>query len=58
MKDPNANEGIHSSYMDSSKAKELLDFSTDYNFATAVEEIHLLMRGWMMYRYGIKRVLT
>lgn len=31
--------------MDSSKAKELLDFSTDYNFATAVEEIHLLMRG-------------
>ncbi|MEA1010159.1 SDR family oxidoreductase [Bacillus cereus] len=45
VKDPNANEGIHSSYMDSNKANNLLHFSTDYSFTEAIEEIYLLMRG-------------
>lgn len=44
VKDPDANEGIHSSYMDSIKAKKMLNFSPDYTFSTALSEIYTLMR--------------
>lgn len=43
VKDPNANEGIDSSYMDSSTAKSVLHFSPDYNFVNAVREVYKLM---------------
>ncbi|WP_033827560.1 NAD-dependent epimerase/dehydratase family protein [Bacillus andreraoultii] len=41
---PNNDEGIYSSYMDSSKAKEVLEFSPDYTFIKALNEIYKLMR--------------
>lgn len=44
VKDHNADEGIHSSYMDSSKAKDILGFTPDYSFQSALVEIHALMK--------------
>lgn len=43
VKDPNAEEGINSSYMDSSKAKEVLNFTPIYTFKTSLSEIYSLM---------------
>ncbi|MEB6548870.1 NAD(P)-dependent oxidoreductase [Heyndrickxia sporothermodurans] len=45
VKDPDANEAIHPSYMDNSKAKIMLNFSPDYTFSTALSEIYTMMRG-------------
>lgn len=45
VKEPKADEGIHSSFMDNSKAKDVLMFSPAYTFTTAVDEIYTLMRG-------------
>lgn len=45
VKDPTSDEGIRSSYMDSSKAKEELNFSIDYTFFEALTEIYKLMGG-------------
>ena len=45
VKNPNEDEGIHSSYMDSSKSKADLMFIPDYTFSTALDEIYTLMRG-------------
>lgn len=45
IKDPNADEGIHSSYMDNTLAKINLNFSPDYTFTEALSEIYALMRG-------------
>ncbi|MBS4178122.1 NAD(P)-dependent oxidoreductase [Bacillus sp. FJAT-49731] len=44
VKDPNADEGIHSSFMDNSMAERVLKFSPDYTFSAALSEIHSLMR--------------
>lgn len=44
IKDANADEGIHSSFMDSNKAKVALDFSPDYSFQSALVEIYGLMK--------------
>ncbi|MBT2616772.1 MULTISPECIES: NAD(P)-dependent oxidoreductase [unclassified Bacillus (in: firmicutes)] len=43
--DNKANEGIDSSFMDSSKAKTKLDFSPDYTFSAAINEIYTMMKG-------------
>jgi UDP-glucose 4-epimerase len=45
IEDPTADEGISSSYMDSSKAKTILKFSPDYTFSDALAEIRKLMKG-------------
>lgn len=45
VKNPDKIENIQSSYMDSSKIKEVLDFHPDYMFVDAVSEIYSLMRG-------------
>lgn len=45
IKEPNADEGIYSSYMDNTLAKINLNFSPDYTFAEALSEIYTLMRG-------------
>lgn len=45
VKNPNAVEEIRPSYMDSSKAEEVLMFSPDYTFSAALSEIYTLMRG-------------
>lgn len=45
IKDPNADEGIHSSYMNNTLAKINLNFSPDYTFTEALSEIYTLMRG-------------
>ncbi|WP_339210616.1 NAD(P)-dependent oxidoreductase [Aeribacillus sp. FSL K6-8210] len=44
IEDPTADEGISSSYMDSSKAKTILKFSPDYTFSEALAEIRTLMK--------------
>ncbi|WP_010677046.1 NAD-dependent epimerase/dehydratase family protein [Bacillus timonensis] len=45
VKDPNADEGIYSSVMDSNLAEKVLSFSPEYTFSEAVAEIYILMRG-------------
>ncbi|MGG3987026.1 NAD-dependent epimerase/dehydratase family protein [Bacillus smithii] len=45
IEDPTADEGIRSSYMDSSKAKSVLGFWPDYTFSEALTEIRTLMKG-------------
>ncbi|MFU0790281.1 NAD-dependent epimerase/dehydratase family protein [Virgibacillus proomii] len=45
VKDSNADEGIYSSLMDSSLAREVFSFSPDYTFSKAVSEIYTFMRG-------------
>lgn len=45
INNPNSDEGIYSSYMDSSKARAILNFSPDYTFIKALNEIYKLMRG-------------
>lgn len=44
LQDPEGDEGIESSYMDSSKSKEILEFSPSYTFESALKEIYVLMR--------------
>jgi UDP-glucose 4-epimerase len=45
IKDPDADEGIQSSYMDNSKAKKILGFYPDYTFQDAIKEIYSQMKG-------------
>ncbi|MDE5415841.1 NAD-dependent epimerase/dehydratase family protein [Alkalihalobacterium chitinilyticum] len=45
IKDHTAEEGIHSSYMDSMLAEKYLYFTPDYSFSDALSEIYKLMRG-------------
>lgn len=45
VENPEASEEIESSFMDSTKAKVVLNFYPDYTFTEALEEIYLLMRG-------------
>lgn len=45
VREPDAEERIQSSYMDSSKASKILNFSPNYTFTEALAEIYSLMRG-------------
>lgn len=45
IKNPNEEEGIHSSIMSSGLAQTKLSFKPDYTFSTATSEIYSLMRG-------------
>ena len=45
IKNPEAKENIQPSYMDSSKALEMLGFTPSYSFSEALDEIYQLMKG-------------